>query len=926
MDALKEAGSKHAAGKLEQKLAVLRSTWQRQPLAIRILQAAAFIIIAGLLSPTYTLNGYKIVICNFAIGASMAICIFGGPEYAIATFLGMLFFNYTQHTSAFGDNYIVVSIIDSFIGACAGWFAMYVRAQFDTLRSTADIIKFLALVSLLSALLGLGTLLLSVHHGHIALADTNAYGVLFDKLSRQDYAASILGTVMCLAIFGTIGKLTTRKLAHWLRLASLWAISFIYLTAMFYIQSVKEMQAAQNRLDNAAQEISRVAREQYGTLNEQVRNISIKLFSRSRHDDLNVNRLHLAFSELLEQRQGWIFLAYCQTIPSENDASSSSAPADRVDYQLVALQSQPDVQFVQSWLEGRNISLPPSLQASQWQYDYLDSWRNPDLHNYHIPAEFLDVFCVPNYENGELQGLTLAGIDTHLVSQATVEAIASNPDLSWLGLRVYSHQGGEPDWRSRIVASIQFPEAALYRYTLLYRAQSYGQNSAILTEYTSVPAGDMPLLNSFNDYVFYCLIFTLACALGNVLLSQNELINEEIQSKVKELADNEYLNTLVMESVRDAIITTNRFGFIITVNEATCELTGRTREELIGQHIHPIAHSGMKCIEDSSCQVANYFKRLNMYGILDRAEEKKLRHTFTEVFVDGNDQVINVECSISVMTRANHQKSFVLTTRNIQKEIALQKMRSNYLASLSHEMRTPLSCIKGTVDMLIKYSGNMIKNENEFTETGLRMLEVARRNVSKLSQLIGDVLLSDSVENDNLHIQTAPHELAPIFSRAVENLRSTANEADIEIHLGTIEGCAQVDELRLEQVLNNLITNAIKYTPAGGHIYLETRIDKEKHMAVCSVRDTGIGIPADKTKVIFNRFAVTNDDSIRKRGGMGLGLSICRGLVRAHGGKIWAESQENHGSTFYFTLPLCNKNDNAAGQDAGAADKPHSNS
>ncbi len=316
MDALKEASSKHAAGKLEQKLAVLRATWQRQPLAIRILQATAFIIIAGLLSPTYTLNGYKIVICNFAIGTSLAICIFGGPAYAIATFLGMLFFNYTQHTSAFGDNYIVVSIIDCFIGACAGWFAMYVRTQFDTLRSTADIIKFLALVLLLSVLLGLGTLFLSIHRSHIALAGPNAYGVLFDKLSRQDYEASILGTVMCLAIFGTIGKLTTRKLAHWLRLASLWAISFIYLTAMFYIQSVKETQAAQNRLDNAVQENSRVAREQYSTLNEQVRNISIKLFSRSRHDDLNVDRLHLAFSELLEQRQGWKFLAYCQTIHS----------------------------------------------------------------------------------------------------------------------------------------------------------------------------------------------------------------------------------------------------------------------------------------------------------------------------------------------------------------------------------------------------------------------------------------------------------------------------------------------------------------------------------------------------------------------------------------------------------------------------------
>lgn len=224
----------------------------------------------------------------------------------------------------------------------------------------------------------------------------------------------------------------------------------------------------------------------------------------------------------------------------------------------------------------------------------------------------------------------------------------------------------------------------------------------------------------------------------------------------------------------------------------------------------------------------------------------------------------------------------------------LEKVRQDFVANVSHELRTPVASLKALVETLQEG----VPNKKTAADFLVRM----HVETDKLAQMVTELGELSRVESGRVSLKLEPVDLTRIAGRVAERLRAQAERAQITI---TVEAaadlpCALADEDRIEQVLVNLVHNAIKFTPQNGWITISSKPDGNG--VLTSVSDTGIGIPADDLPRIFERFYKV--DKSRSGGGTGLGLAIAKHIVQAHSGSIWVESTEGKGSTFFFTLPM----------------------
>lgn len=230
---------------------------------------------------------------------------------------------------------------------------------------------------------------------------------------------------------------------------------------------------------------------------------------------------------------------------------------------------------------------------------------------------------------------------------------------------------------------------------------------------------------------------------------------------------------------------------------------------------------------------------------------------------------------------------------------AASQAKSEFLANMSHEIRTPMTVIIGALEHLQK---------EKLDEVQSRCLELAGTASKSLLELIGNILDFSKIEADRLALDFTPFDVRQNVDEAVSILRLQAKRKGLEL---TLEIAADVpelifgDQIRLRQVLTNLIGNAIKFTEAGVVAVSVTLLSaKDPGQLLFRVVDTGCGFPRDKQERLFQSFSQIDASITRRFGGSGLGLAICRGIVTRMGGEIWAESEEGVGSSFYFTLPL----------------------
>ncbi len=243
-----------------------------------------------------------------------------------------------------------------------------------------------------------------------------------------------------------------------------------------------------------------------------------------------------------------------------------------------------------------------------------------------------------------------------------------------------------------------------------------------------------------------------------------------------------------------------------------------------------------------------------------------------------------------------------LVLRDVTQERNADAMKSQLLSTVSHELRTPLASIKGFATTLLRQDVKWDeKTQREF-------LKIIEDETDRLTEIIDNLLDMSQIEAGALRVAREPLQLRSLIREVVDEMRMRTEAHYFVVDLPAELPLVLADSRRIRQVLQNLIGNAIKYSPRG-QITIACQV--ADHHVIVSVADQGEGIPARYLTKIFERFFQVDGATTRRVGGSGLGLAIARSIVEAHNGKIWAQSEAGQGSTFYFTLPLV-ENDEAA--------------
>lgn len=253
-----------------------------------------------------------------------------------------------------------------------------------------------------------------------------------------------------------------------------------------------------------------------------------------------------------------------------------------------------------------------------------------------------------------------------------------------------------------------------------------------------------------------------------------------------------------------------------------------------------------------------------------------------------------------VLDAGENVSGVVAVLRDVTAQKELERMKSNFLSVVSHELRTPLHSIKGFVEIIL------MGKTGPVTELQEDFLRTVRTQTTVLQRMIDDLLEFSRMEAGRVKLHLSEVSLSAMAQSVTAKLAPLAEEAGLQLFLDLADDLPEIDgdRMRLEQVLTNLVENAIKFTPAGGKIVVSG--ERRGDHVLLTVSDTGIGIPPEEQEKVFDRFYQVDGSERRAYRGAGLGLSICRHIVERHNGRIWVESEgiSGRGSRFHVELPI----------------------
>jgi two-component system, OmpR family, phosphate regulon sensor histidine kinase PhoR len=261
---------------------------------------------------------------------------------------------------------------------------------------------------------------------------------------------------------------------------------------------------------------------------------------------------------------------------------------------------------------------------------------------------------------------------------------------------------------------------------------------------------------------------------------------------------------------------------------------------------------------------------------------------------DLTERWLRVNAAV-ISNSAGEREGTILVFHDLTRLKQLERTREEFVANVSHELRTPLSLIKGYVETLLDGA----RNDPAIAE---RFLKIIERNTQRLDLLIQDLLTISALESGRMKLNLQPLELRPFVDKLLTDLHAKADNKNVALINAVPEFTVNADMNRLEQVLANLVDNAIKYGRANGHVTVGG-VKQEDGTLEIFVQDDGPGIPPESLDRVFERFYRVDKARSRDQGGTGLGLSIVKHIVQAHGGEVWAKSEPGKGATFFFTLP-----------------------
>ncbi|HEV7715292.1 MAG TPA: PAS domain-containing sensor histidine kinase, partial [Steroidobacteraceae bacterium] len=354
-----------------------------------------------------------------------------------------------------------------------------------------------------------------------------------------------------------------------------------------------------------------------------------------------------------------------------------------------------------------------------------------------------------------------------------------------------------------------------------------------------------------------------------------------------------------------AIFAVDLKGFVTTWNEGVQHLLGWSREEFVG-----LTTEKLFSAED----VANGVHRHQLQAAAEEASSASdlwlLHKDGTPFFascifsraIDAAGHVIGFSVVLRDRTawkRAQEERDSLLESeRKVRLEAEqASRLKDEFLATLSHELRSPLNAIVGWVHIARRHSGD--------NDELARSLDTIERNVRAQTQIVNDLLDMSRIMTGQVRLEMQTVDLRDAVSNAVEAIRPAADAKRVRVEktLGGNIGWTKVDPARLQQVLWNLLVNAVKFTPPGGNV--RVALERVNSHVEIVVHDSGVGIAPGFLPFVFERFRQEDSSTTRRHGGLGLGLSIVKSLAELHGGSVKAASQgEGHGSTFTVALPI----------------------
>ena len=361
-------------------------------------------------------------------------------------------------------------------------------------------------------------------------------------------------------------------------------------------------------------------------------------------------------------------------------------------------------------------------------------------------------------------------------------------------------------------------------------------------------------------------------------------------------SDQAILAEMALRSIHDGVIMTDKNGVIKFINSAAANMTGYG-ENAIGLDYGLV-------IKLESKEGRELFPNENLLVVSMQSGQALEAFQATLIATDSDKRV---PVSISLILGEGASQDRIITFRNIAKELAEEGEQAEFISTASHEMRTPVATIDGYLSLCLNPQTATI---DERTRGYLTAAQAASKHLGKLFQ---DLLDVTKLDDDRIRPNLQPVNMVELVESIANGYMQIAKDAKIKLTIGSDSPIAFGDN-RLRQVvygfidlnfireiLDNLIDNAIKYTPEGGSVYVNVRGDGDR--VLINVTDTGIGISAEDLGHIFQKFYRVDTSDTRTNGGTGLGLYIVKRRVEAMGGKVWAESAFGEGSTFYVSLP-----------------------
>jgi PAS domain S-box-containing protein len=375
------------------------------------------------------------------------------------------------------------------------------------------------------------------------------------------------------------------------------------------------------------------------------------------------------------------------------------------------------------------------------------------------------------------------------------------------------------------------------------------------------------------------------------LAKTNQRLKREIAERKKAekaLQESEKRYRDLYEQAPTAYFSVGVDGHIARANRKATELLGYSLDKLVGRPVLDLYAD----TPSGRAKAQEVLKRF-LSGEEIHDEELEMHRA------DGSE----VWVSLSVRP-IRDKEGKVVASRSVVADITerkkLDRLKDDFIGLVSHELRSPMTVITGAINTALTEAESLSPEETR------QLLKDASLEAELLSNILGNLLELSRVQADRLVLHAEAIDVKRVIQDAVEGIKRQSSRHQFVIKLPRKLPPIYADPLRLERILYNLLENAVKYSPQGGEIRVSAKQQKE-HLVI-GVKDQGVGIsPSDQAKLFapFQRLEEFRPEGAR---GAGLGLLVCRRLVEAHGGKIWVESKPGRGSTFFFTLPLNQKN------------------